>query len=49
MYDLQKIKDELKKFDKFKFYEDTHNYTYLEDDGSESQIGTSGTTLIGGL
>lgn len=43
---ISNIKKELKKFNKYKFYEDEHKYTYLEDDGSESEIGISVTSLI---
>lgn len=47
MLDLEKVKNELKKFDRYKFYEDEHIYTYLENDNSETQVGISVTTLIG--
>lgn len=47
MLNLKEVKNELKKFDKYKFYEDDHIYTYLENDGSETEVGISVTTLIG--
>ena len=47
MMNLQSVKEELKKFDKYKFYEEPHIYTYQEDDGTETQVGISVTTLVG--
>ncbi len=46
MINLQEINNELKKFDKYKFYDDNHSYTYLEDDGTTTEVGISVTTLI---
>ena len=46
-FDINYVKQELKKFERYTFYEEPHIYTYLEDDGSESQVGISVTTLIG--
>ena len=46
MMDLDEVFEELKKFDRYKFYEEPHVYTYLEDDGMESEVGISVTTLI---
>lgn len=43
---LNNIKKELEKFNRYKFYEDEHKYTYVEDDGSEKEIGISVTSLI---
>ena len=47
MINLDNVKSELKKFDRYKFYEEPHIYTYVEDDGSESEVGISVTTLVG--
>ena len=47
MINIEEVKKELKKFDRYKFYEEPHIYTYVEDDGSETQIGISSTTLVG--
>lgn len=44
---ITSYKNELKKFDRYKFYEEPHIYTYVEDDGSETQMGISVTTFIG--
>ena len=43
---LANIKKELKKFDKYKFYPDPHVYTYIDEDGKETEISTSVTSLI---
>ena len=47
MINIGEVKDKLKVFDRYTFYEEPHIYTYLEDDGSETQVGISVTTLIG--
>lgn len=47
MINIEEVKDKLKVFDRYTFYEEPHIYTYLEDDGSETQVGISVTTLIG--
>lgn len=47
MINIEEVKKELKKFDRYTFYEEPHIYTYLEDDGTETQVGISVTTLIG--
>lgn len=44
---IKNIKKELEKFNRYKFYEEPHIYTYVEDDGSETQVGISVTTLGG--
>ena len=46
MLNLERVKKELKKFDRYNFYEEPHIYTYLEDDGTETPVGISVTTLI---
>lgn len=46
MFDLEYVKNELKKFDKFKFYEEPHVYTYLDDYGNEKEISISVTALV---
>lgn len=46
MFDLEKVKKELEKFDKYKFYEEPHVYTYLDDNGNEKEIGISVTGLV---
>ena len=43
---IDRIKKELKKFDKYKFYEEPHVYTYIDEDGKESEISISVTSLI---
>lgn len=43
---IKEVKNELKKFDKYKFYEEPHVYTYINDDGNETEISTSVTSLI---
>ena len=45
MMSLDNIKNELKKFEKFKFYEAEHIYTYM-DNNKEVEISTSVTALI---
>ena len=47
MINIEEAKRELKKFDRYTFYEEPHIYTYLEDDGTETPVGISVTTLIG--
>lgn len=47
MINLTEVKKELAKFDRYTFYEEPHIYTYREDDGSETQVGISVTTLVG--
>lgn len=47
MINIEQAKNELKKFDRYKFYEEPHLYTYVEDDGSETPVGISVTTLVG--
>ena len=47
MINIEEVKKELKKFDRYNFYEEPHIYTYLEDDGTETQVGISVTTLVG--
>lgn len=44
---VETAKNALKKFERIKFYEEPHIYTYIENDGSESQFGISVTTLVG--
>lgn len=43
---LNNIKNELKKFDRYKFYEEPHVYTYIDDDDNEIPLETSVTSLI---
>lgn len=43
---LNNIKKELKKFDRYKFYPEPHVYTYIDEDGKEIEISTSVTSLI---
>jgi len=40
-------RNELKKFDNIKFYEEPHIYTTVDKDGKERQFGISVTTLVG--
>lgn len=44
---ITEAKNQLRKFERITFYEEPHIYTYREDDGSETQIGISVTTLVG--
>ena len=44
--DINSIKRKLKKFDRYKFYEEPHVYTYIDDNGKEIEISTSVTSLI---
>lgn len=44
--DIDKVKDELKVFDKFTFYEEPHVYIYKDKDGNEVEISKSVTSLI---
>ncbi len=46
MNSITDIKNELKVFDRYKFYEEPHIYTYVEDDGTETEVGMSVTQLI---
>lgn len=46
MMNLTEVKKELRKFDRYTFYEEPHIYTYKEDDGTETQVGISVTTLV---
>lgn len=43
---LNKIQKELKKFDRYRFYEKEHRYAYVDDDEHEIEISTSVTSLI---
>lgn len=47
MNKVEDAKQRLKKFERVKFYEEPHIYTYVEDDDSETQFGISVTTLVG--
>ena len=44
--EVEKIREELKKFNKFRFYEEPHVYTYMDENGNEKEISISVTSLI---